>query len=269
MPPGHAARFQPMVHDTVSPPRGGAEPMLDARKGFRPEDPARALGLPRGVRAPVALARAGVPVALPTGSFRLDMRPGFLSAAQCAGLIALIDADQRPSTIADDIGEPGYRTSQTCDLYRGHPLVDAVNALLDGVAPMPAAHGEVLQGQRYRSGQEFRRHTDYFEPGGADYARHCAGIGQRVATLMVYLNQPDAGGATRFFALDRAVRPAPGMLVAWRNVDMAGRPDPDSLHAGEPVLEGVKHVITKWYREHPIPPHPREAKPQGRRSRKG
>ena len=57
------------------------------------------------------------------------------------------------------------------------------------------AYGEPLQGQRYDVGQEFKAHTDYFEPGGADYDRFCSVAGQRTWTFMVYLNAVDAGGA--------------------------------------------------------------------------
>lgn len=227
--------------------------MLDARRGFRPDDPLRALGVVAPAARPLSVAGARVGEALPGRPFALDLQPGFLSLAECAGLMALIDARRRPSTIADDNGEAGYRTSETCDLFAGQPLVDAVNRRLDAIAPVPGSHGETLQGQRYAVGQEFRAHTDWFEPHGVDYARYCAESGQRVATLMVYLNVPEAGGDTRFFTLDRSIRPTAGLLVAWRNVDGRGLPDPASLHAGEPVRAGVKYIITKWYRELPLP----------------
>src|SRR3546814_7062690 len=65
------------------------------------------------------------------------------------------------------------------------------------------AHGEPIQGQRYALGQEFKAHTDYFEPGGIDFERFCAVSGNRTWTLMVYLNEPAAGGATRFVKIGK------------------------------------------------------------------
>mgnify|MGYP005836672483 CR=1 FL=1 len=111
---------------------------------------------------------------LPDRRLTLYIRRGFLDPATCAVLIARIEANRRPSTVADANGDPLVRTSETCDLHAGDPLVDAVNARLDSWAGQPAALGETLQGQRNAVGQEFKFHTDYFEPDGSDYHRFCA-----------------------------------------------------------------------------------------------
>lgn len=68
---------------------------------------------------------------------------------------------------------------------------------------------------------------------------------------MVYLNTPEDGGATRFKVINKTIRPEPGKLVAWSNLDAAGRPNFATLHAGLKVHRGVKYIITKWYRERP------------------
>ena len=66
---------------------------------------------------------------------------------------------------------------------------------------------------------------------------------------MVYLNEPGAGGATRFKAVDKTIQPETGKLVAWNNRRGDGSPNPATIHQGMKVREGVKYVITKWYRE--------------------
>ena len=68
---------------------------------------------------------------------------------------------------------------------------------------------------------------------------------------MVYLNKPDAGGATRFRRIDKTIHPEPGKLVAWHSLHPDGRPNYDSLHAGLKVVRGTKYIITKWYRQQP------------------
>ena len=70
---------------------------------------------------------------------------------------------------------------------------------------------------------------------------------------MIYLNEPDAGGATRFRHLDKIVQPETGKLVVWSNLGPDGLINPFTLHAGMKVRKGVKYVITKWYRELPWP----------------
>lgn len=188
----------------------------------------------------------------PGRALTLYQKRGFLDTATCAALIERIDARRRPSTVADSNGDPLYRTSETCDLDGADPLVASVSAALDALAGQPASHGEALQGQRYAVGQEFRFHTDYFEPNGPDFARYCSVGGQRTWTLMVYLNAPAEGGATRFRAIGKTIQPEPGKLLAWCNLDSHGRPNYATLHAGMKVYAGTKYIITRWYRERPL-----------------
>lgn len=177
----------------------------------------------------------------------------FLDPAHCASLMTLIDETRRPSTKADDNGDPLYRTSETTDLDPAHPSVATLDRRIADLTGLDLACGEPLQGQRYDVGQEFKDHTDYFEPSGADFQKYCAGCGQRTWTVMVYLNQPGAGGATRFRKIDRIIRPEMGKLVAWNNLDAEGRPNGKTLHHGMKVRAGLKFITTKWFRERPWP----------------
>ena len=175
----------------------------------------------------------------------------FLSSEQCAGLIARIDVQRRPSEIADDIGVAAFRTSETCDLDWRDPIVAAVDAQIADLLGLPLAASEPLQGQRYAVGQEFKPHTDTFEPGGAAYYEHCADTGQRTWTAMIYLNRPDEGGATRFKTIGKTVQPESGKLLAWNNLLADGSPNPATLHQGMKVRRGCKYVLTKWFRQRP------------------
>jgi prolyl 4-hydroxylase len=71
--------------------------------------------------------------------------------------------------------------------------------------------------------------------------------------MMVYLNQPAAGGATRFKEIGKIIQPETGKLVAWDNLLPDGRPNYATLHQGMPVRAGVKHIITCWFRQRPWP----------------
>lgn len=175
----------------------------------------------------------------------------FLTPAECAGLIAQIDAGRRPSTIADANGDNYFRTSETCDLDHADPLVIVLNAKLAWISGIDPAYGEPLQGQRYDIGQEFKAHTDYFEPDGPDFAKYCTTSGQRTWTFMIYLCNVSAGGGTRFPELGRTFQPEPGTLLAWNNRLADGSGNPATLHHGMPVRKGAKYVITRWYRERP------------------
>ncbi|MEJ7926633.1 2OG-Fe(II) oxygenase [Sphingobium sp. AN641] len=188
---------------------------------------------------------------VPSREIALFIRRAFLDPDECAGLIARIETDRRPSTIADANGDGAFRTSETCDLDMADPFVMAIDRKLAAFAGIDPAHGEPIQGQRYAAGQEFKPHTDFFDPKGVDFAKYCSVAGNRTWTLMVYLDEPAAGGATRFPRIGKTVQPETGKLLAWNNRLSPGVYNPASLHHGMKVRGGVKHVITKWYRERP------------------
>jgi prolyl 4-hydroxylase len=188
---------------------------------------------------------------VPSPRLELYILRDFLTFEECAGLIERIEARRRPSTIADANGDDYFRTSETCDLDGQDALVAALDARLAALSGIAHDHGEPLQGQRYDVGQEFKPHTDYFEPDGADFEKYCSVAGQRTWTFMIYLNDVAAGGATRFKSIDKTVQPERGKLLAWNNRRPDGTVNPATLHHGMKVRQGVKYVITRWYRERP------------------
>ncbi len=204
------------------------------------------------IDAPAARLSATLGVQrVPTRDLERFIVRAFLDPATCAALIARIDRHRRPSEIADDVGIATFRTSETCDLDWRDPVVGAVDARVAELLGLPLDASEPLQGQRYAPGQEFKPHTDTFEPGGYDYYVHTAQRGQRTWTAMIYLNRPDEGGATRFKTIGKTIQPETGKLLAWNNLRPDGRPNPATLHQGMKVRKGTKYVLTKWFREQP------------------
>jgi prolyl 4-hydroxylase len=203
------------------------------------------------MRAPGRLVAAGAQ-RVPTRELELFIVRGFLDRTACAALIERIDASRRPSTIADDSGIANFRTSETCDLDSGDPVVADVERKIGDLLGLPLDHGEPLQGQRYAPGQEFRPHTDTFNPGGYDFLVHTQRGGQRSWTAMIYLNEPEDGGATRFKTICKTVQPETGKLLTWNNLMPDGAPNPATLHQGMKVRRGTKYVLTKWFRQHPL-----------------
>jgi prolyl 4-hydroxylase len=186
---------------------------------------------------------------VPTRELELFIVRGFLDPATCAVLIERIDERRRPSEIADDVGIASFRTSETCDLDWRDPIVAGVDRKIAALLGLPLDASEPIQGQRYAPGQEFKAHTDTFEPGGYDFFVHTAETGQRTWTAMIYLNEPENGGATRFKTIGKTIQPETGKLVAWNNLLPDGRPNPATLHQGMKVRRGTKYIITKWFRE--------------------
>jgi prolyl 4-hydroxylase len=189
--------------------------------------------------------------AIGAGKADLYTLDDFISPAQCDALKALIDDACNPSALFDAEAYPGYRTSDSCNLSPYEPVVRHLDLALSGLLGIAPSHGEGLQGQRYREGQEFKRHADFFyidQPYWLDVKDHG---GQRTWTAMIYLDAPEAGGATAFPHLGIQVQPKPGRLLAWNNMARDGSPNSWTIHEGCPVEKGVKHIVTKWYREQP------------------
>jgi prolyl 4-hydroxylase len=174
---------------------------------------------------------------------------GFLSAADCKTLIAKIDADAVPSTLYKGTEQEGFRTSYSCHLNRWDAFVAKVEARMSDVLGIDNDYAETMQGQRYAVGQEFKSHHDFFHPSQSYWQQEGPAGGQRSWTAMIFLNEPEEGGATEFPHLGLGVRPQTGMILIWNNVKPDGTLNYKTLHTGTPVQKGIKHIITKWYRQ--------------------
>lgn len=181
--------------------------------------------------------------------YRID---DFLTPDACAAMIALVDAGAQPSTVFATATDKPPRTSHTCRMDGADPRVAEVEAAIDALIGLP--HSETIQGQRYRPGDYFILHNDYFAAGQPYSEAVAAEGGQRSWTAMIFLNQPEEGGHTRFAELGLEIAPRTGTLLAWNNLGRDGLPNPWSHHEGMPVAAGSKYVLTKWYRERPWTP---------------
>ncbi len=179
---------------------------------------------------------------------------GLLSASECEAMIALAETRLTRSTVVDEqLGEARpheHRTSAGGFFQRGeHALVARIEARLAELLDWPVENGEGLQVLRYGVGGEYRAHFDWFNPSHAGSERHLRTGGQRVGTCILYLSEVEDGGGTRFPSLGLEIRPRPGAVLYFADVDARGVEDPSTLHAGVPVLAGVKYIATKWLRE--------------------
>ena len=176
-------------------------------------------------------------------------RPDFLTPAQCEDLVTLIDANRRPSTLLSDNPDKSFRTSDSCDMDRWSPFVRPIDESIADLLGIDPNQGETMQGQRYAPGQQFRAHHDYFHATESYWEKVSRQGGQRTWTAMIYLNDVTEGGATWFPQAGIKVAPKRGLLLAWNNMKPDGSPNEATLHEGMAVVEGVKYIVTKWFRE--------------------
>ena len=177
---------------------------------------------------------------------------GLLSDDECRGLMALAEPRLlRSETVDNATGGSEVNAARTSDgmfFERGEaPLITAVEQRIAELLRWPLDHGEGLQVLRYRPGAQYRPHHDYFDPAHPGTARILQRGGQRVGTLVMYLNAPEGGGATTFPDVGLEVAPVRGNAVFF-SYDRA-HPATGTLHGGAPVTAGEKWVATKWLRE--------------------
>ncbi|MGQ0590959.1 MAG: 2OG-Fe(II) oxygenase [Sphingosinicella sp.] len=191
---------------------------------------------------------------IPSKTLEIFVARDFLTPAECAGLIRLIDRNRMPSQLLSPTSDPEFRTSESCNLDPDDPMVIQVERKIANLMGIEPSHGETIQGQRYAVGQQFKEHHDFFHIGEPywDEMERCGG--QRTWTAMVFLNAPASGGQTAFPEAAIKVAPRVGNLLTWNNMTPDGHPNRVSLHQGLPVTEGVKYIITKWHRERPWHP---------------
>ena len=117
---------------------------------------------------------------------------------------------------------------------------------------VPVTIFEPTQVFRYAVGQEFKPHFDFFDPDNPSHGTLATG-GQRIATLLIYLNEDFEGGDTEFPKIGLRFRGRKGDAIFWANLDGAGQPDPLTLHAGLPPTAGEKWILSQWIRDRERP----------------
>ena len=225
-------------------------------------DHARATGLPPPVLVPspdlsqsplwLDAGDRRVQVLLTMNLPRLVVFGGLLADEECDAMMALaLPRLTRSETVQIETGGSevnAVRTSSGMFFGRGeNELCARIETRIARLLDWPLENGEGLQILHYLPGAEYQPHHDYFDPAKAGTPSIVARGGQRVGSLVMYLNSPEKGGATSFPDVALEVAPIKGNAVFF-NYD---RPHPvtRTLHGGAPVIAGEKWVATKWLRE--------------------
>ena len=173
----------------------------------------------------------------------------FLTRRDCQEIMRVINRKAVPSTLYRGVDREGFRTSSTHHFDRDDPLTRSIELYISDLLGMDDLHSEIMQGQRYQKGQQFKHHHDFFHTGEGYWQHEAHKGGQRTWTAMICLHPPGEGGETEFPLLGHSFTPAAGTLLVWNNMRRDGLPNMKTLHAGMPVKRGIKHIITKWYRQ--------------------
>ena len=209
------------------------------------------------------LAQSGNLIKTPDRDVRVSLRmtkpvvavfDNILSLAECDELIRLSRIKLKRSTIVDpNTGKEEVieeRSSYgTFFTLNENDFIINLERRIGAVMNLPVENGEGLQILNYKVGGEYKPHFDYFPPGDPGSAVHLAKGGQRVSTLVIYLNDVEEAGETIFPDLGLSVTPRKGAAVYFEYCNSRNQIDPLTLHGGTPVVAGEKWIATKWMRQ--------------------
>jgi prolyl 4-hydroxylase len=177
----------------------------------------------------------------------------FMTHDECDAFCELSKSTLTKSTVVDDatgahVGHE-HRTSMGTYFTLGqNDLVKKIETRIAEITGTPVPNGEGIQILNYAGGGEYRPHFDYF-PDNTGGRVHTAKSGQRTITVIMYLNDVKAGGATILPDIRLSVYPKKGSALYFSYVNSKGQVDPTTLHGGSPVVDGEKWIATKWIRE--------------------
>ncbi|HEX8842442.1 MAG TPA: 2OG-Fe(II) oxygenase [Sphingomicrobium sp.] len=207
-----------------------------------------------GMRSRIQIARR---LQAPAGSGRVlstspivHAVPDFASTAECRWLIAAAAPRlDRAGVYNVPTGIDPGRTNQFApfNFANADLIVEMIRSRIANQLGAPLGCLEMSQVLHYEVGQEFVLHCDFLDPQAM--REEIARNGQRVMTVLIYLNEDFEGGETSFPRLHLDHRGKAGDALIFSSLDAAGRPDPRSQHAGCPPTRGEKWVFSQWVRD--------------------
>ena len=175
------------------------------------------------------------------------VKDNVLTDEECDELIEQSEKSMEKSTV---VGKEidGYRTSFNTFINKKSKLnsIKELNVIAKTLTDTDLNQHEDVCIVRYQEGQEYKAHHDYFckKTMSEEFERG----GDRIFSLLFFLNDGFEGGGTIFTKLNLEIRPKKGRLILWRN-HWNGEQNVMSEHAGMPVESGIKYVAVKWIRE--------------------
>lgn len=186
---------------------------------------------------------------------RIVAYPGFATAAECQWAIERARGRLMPATVFGNYSaNPMFHSVRDnsgieFQLTDMDVVIETLRARISAATRLPVPIFEPTQVLHYAVGEQFRPHHDFFDPEAPGSADQLMNFGQRIATVLVYLNEGYTGGDTVFPRIGLSYRGRKGDALFFANVDRSGRIDPMTLHAGTPPASGEKWVLSQWIRD--------------------
>jgi prolyl 4-hydroxylase len=178
---------------------------------------------------------------------------GILSQDECEYIMKKANNLFSRSSVIGIDGPSETRTSETAWIPKDDPVARKILSHACSLTGKPYENTEDLQVVRYTPGTYYRAHHDAC----CEESESCSMFenqgGQRVGTLLVYLNDDFTDGETHFPDHgDLKLKAPPGSAIFFEPLGSGDKCHPKALHAGLPISSGTKYVCNAWVREGPF-----------------
>jgi prolyl 4-hydroxylase len=178
----------------------------------------------------------------------------YLSEDKCNHFIDLVKNNLEPALVSDNSGGiiSKGRTGKRCWINHKHDKITEETANeISKLVNYPLENAEAFQVIYYDKNQEYRNHYDAWQFDKSMKSERCLlSGGQRMITALVYLNDVEKGGSTKFTKLNISVEAKKGRILVFENcIKGTNIVDPNTEHAGMPVIEGYKYAFNLWFRQ--------------------
>lgn len=174
-----------------------------------------------------------------------------LTKDDCRYLMEKANSLFKPSSVVGVNGQDPSRTSETAWISKDDPVAKKVFAKACEMTGKPMGCCEDLQVVRYKPGTYYKAHHDSCCDGSDACQEFETKGGQRVGTMLVYLNDEFTDGETHFPDHGGVkMKTPPGSAIFFRPLaNDTPKCHPKALHAGLPISSGTKYVCNAWVRE--------------------
>lgn len=177
---------------------------------------------------------------------------GILTPDECKYIIDQATPKFSRSSVVGATGPDASRTSETAWIPKTDPVVQKILVKATELTGKPMENCEDIQVVRYEPGTFYKAHHDSC----CDCSDGCQSFesegGQRIGTLLIYLNSEFTDGETHFpdWNGGTKMKVDPGSAIFFRPLATnVPKCHPKALHAGTPPSSGVKYVCNVWVRE--------------------
>ena len=187
----------------------------------------------------------------------IDSFKGLIPVEICHHLIGISAPGlQKASIFNAETGAPEADPQKDCMQRIFIPvemdlISHALSVRMAACAGMPIEHGEYLQVLFYSPGEVFVPHLDGFE-GTPETNSDLMRGGQRVRSVLLYLNDDYEGGETHFCVMNEKIKGSEGEAIVIHNTLEDGTLDDQSVYEAFPTTDGGKWTASLYLRESPF-----------------